>query len=188
MTDRPIIFSAAMVRAILDGRKTQTRRLLKRHDKPAPYQVGDRLWVRESCQAIELENGDDVIRYPAGGNDIPIQNTQDAADKWGAMNHYGNRRDAVVPSIHMPRWASRITLAVTDVRVQRLQEITLGDICAEGLGQSIYDFAPAQLGFKAWENLWDSLNATRAPWNSNPWVVAVTFEPRFENIDNGVTE
>lgn len=212
MSDKPIIFSPAMVRALLDGSKTQTRRLLKpqprndwgiggaemlytdwifRHGADGsivgkfkvPIAVGDRLWVRENCAAIELQDGSDVILYPADGSEILIPNTMEAADRWGAMNHYGNRRSATVPSIHMPRWASRLTLTVTDVRVQRLKGTTLGDICAEGLARSIYDFKPVQLGLKAWEDLWDSLNAERAPFASNPWVIAYTFTLENQNID-----
>lgn len=89
------------------------------------------------------------------------------------------------PSIFMPRWASRLTLTVTDVRVQRLQDITLGDICAEGLANSIYDFRPVQRGFDAWIELWDSMNAARGfGWDKNPWVAAYTFTVHRCNIDD----
>lgn len=84
----------------------------------------------------------------------------------------------------MPRWASRLTLTVTDVRVQRLQEITLGDICTEGLARTIYDFKPATDGFRVWQELWDWLNASRGfGWDVNPWVVAMSFAVERRNID-----
>lgn len=80
------------------------------------------------------------------------------------------------PSIHMPRWASRISLEVTEIRVERLQEITERDALAEGIdpGTSICDFAatPARDDFA---RLWDSINGERAPWSSNPWVWCVSF-------------
>ena len=82
----------------------------------------------------------------------------------------------------MPRSRSRLTLIVTDLRVQRLQDITLGDICAEGLATSIYDFKPIQRGFDAWIALWDSINGAGA-WEANPWVVAVSFDVIKGNID-----
>lgn len=199
---KPILFSGPMVRALIDGRKTQTRRVLKPqpefrggagdyHDAeewgwededgyhvsvldivPNGYRIGDRLWVRETWTA-QMDHGwtiadarsrmhNEHILYRADGDD--------SIDGWW-------------PSIHMPREFSRLTLVVTAVRVQRLQEITLGDICAEGLATSIYDFAPVQRGFDAFASLWDSLNARRAAWASNPWVVALTFEAHRCNID-----
>jgi hypothetical protein len=88
------------------------------------------------------------------------------------------------PSMFMPRWVSRLTLIVTDARVQRLQDITLDDICAEGLARSIYDFKPVQTGFATWIDLWDGLNAEHGfGWDQNPWVVAVRFAVHRCNID-----
>jgi hypothetical protein len=75
----------------------------------------------------------------------------------------------------MPRQASRITLEITDVRVERLQEITLGDICKEGLASSIYDFKPVQAGFLAFEELWDSIYGPDS-WDANPWVWVIEFK------------
>lgn len=224
MTDRPILFSAPMVRALLDGRKTQTRRVLKPsrgaqadwltmdvlHQAPScylaevdgrlgvqmqhpragqcidgididpmspltwvrlPYAPGDRLWVREAWAKVGDEQ-DDIHACP--DMRIPAYYRADMVDP---------ERQRWRPSIHMPRWASRLTLTVTDVRVQRLQDITLGDICAEGLARSIYDFRPVQRGFDAWQALWDSLNAARAPWAANPWVCALTFTVQRGKID-----
>lgn len=187
MTERPIIFSAPMVRAILDGRKTQTRRVAKltsgghvkeprgnRRWHPAdpaataacPYgQVGDRLWVREAWWQLLHET---PVRYRADNNLLYDEVT------WR-------------PSIFMPRCASRITLAITDVRVERLQAITRYEARAEGIpdggclscGESEPCGCPnprpdARYAF-VW--LWDSINAKRGHgWDSNPWVWAITFE------------
>jgi hypothetical protein len=160
MTDRPILFSAEMVRAILDGRKTQTRRAIKPvptfhgggacHDADAlqqdyvePYWVfpktckygkeGDTLWVRETWGAVwpadepvplrqcEIEYRADL---PPGCTDRPGQ--------WPADEGNGPEVPKWRPSIHMPRWASRITLRITDIRVERLQDISEDDARAEG--------------------------------------------------------
>ena len=206
MTDRPILFSAPMIRAILrevsapGTGKTQTRRVLKPRPRrtiffdaktagleqfrePA-YRAGDRLWVREAISYDRLDVDRDGILPPwywADGN-------PDAGD-WTRPK----------PSIHMPRWASRLTLHVTDVRVQRLQEISEADARAEGIEpreiRPVHDIGqPAETWWFGTENgrasaksafrdLWDSLNAERAPWPSNPWVVAITFRPVLGNID-----
>lgn len=201
MADKGIIFSAPMVRALLAGTKTQTRRLLK----PQPetflvdgeecevsavhvegeavprvatglcltgqklaYAKGDRLYVRESALywiRSSDNQRDKVAAFKADGYEL------EAGERW-------------TPSIHMPRKFSRLWLSVTDVRVQRLQAITLGDICAEGLASSIYDFKPVQRGFEAWETLWNSLHtADGERWQDNPFVVAVSFDVHRSNID-----
>lgn len=130
MVDRPIIFSAPMVRALLEGRKTQTRRLAWRNVArpaafgcPTPWQrvkPGDRLWVRESWRPI----GDLPLSECTGPADIRFSASVDEAE-W-AISKWR-------PSIHMPRWASRLTLVVTEVRRQRLQEISKADAIAEGI-------------------------------------------------------
>ncbi|ENG6270414.1 hypothetical protein ABU553_004414, partial [Yersinia enterocolitica] len=81
------------------------------------------------------------------------------------------------PSIHMPRWASRINLLITGVRVERLQSITLGDICKE-VGCGLYDFFPATDGFRVWTELWDSIYGQKEGenWQANPWVWVIEFE------------
>lgn len=89
----------------------------------------------------------------------------------------GNRFWRQRPSIHMPRKLSRITLEVVGVKVERLQEITLGDICKEGLAKDVYDFKPATSGLEAWRRLWDSINCRpHTTWNANPWVWVVEFK------------
>lgn len=236
--DRPIIFSAPMVRALLAGRKTQTRRILTKlmrfgavtefgpsdtrgYDwhfrdrrklwndlrdaelkKYLPYAVGDRLWVRENCQAHEQASGEDGVHFPADEAWLPIQaGSRGAADDWVTLNHYGNRRGAVVPSIHMPRWASRLTLLVTDVRVERLKTISEADAIAEGMpdfgsfcesldpgtinaaGETASETASRLRWPQRWfASLWNDINGAGA-WDANPWVVAVSFQPFQTNID-----
>lgn len=211
MTDKPIIFSAPMVRALLDGRKTQTRRVIKVSTGPiAPgdvmvrwgpdfggqcaifrprYAPGDRLWVREALRSVSERDADgtiaDCISYAADG----------AYPEHGLIEWPWQR--AVLPSIHMPRWASRITLTVTDVRVQRLQEISEADARAEGIEQGrsgrFYDpvmsrgaaahFGGMHHGARAaFQSLWNSLHGPEA-WDANPWVVALTFTVDRRNID-----
>src|SRR6185312_1490731 len=157
MSDRPIIFSAPMVRALIEGRKTQTRRILK--DAPEagfycdpcstglrwvaegaapsmpcrlPSRIGDRLWVREACGrraasflGVEATNGVESAFYIADDEDVLNEAEFNLCPWW--------RGRGMCSPIHMPRWASRITLIVTDVRVQRLQEISEEDAKAEGV-------------------------------------------------------
>ena len=192
MTDRPIIFSAPMVQALIEGRKTQTRRILKKGcpasrnlilpDGPNKgavqlnYAPGNRLWVKETH-----------ARYPEGDLCLPHY----MAD--GPIPSISDRHDAGLlikyPAIFMPRWASRLTLAVTDVRVQRLQDITEDDAQAEGLVQAYEGWATDTQG-RCWGptardsfvQLFDSLHGTHA-WGKNPWVVALTFDVHRGNID-----
>lgn len=222
MTDRPIIFSAPMVRALLDGRKTQTRRILKlpkwastdpSHIEfgssgepevicrdtgclvalPLPYAAGDRLWVRENCQAHEQASGEDGVHFPADEAWEPIQaGSRQAADDWVTLNHYGRRRGAVVPSIHMPRWASRLTLVVTEVRVQRLNDLSRMDAMAEGIAPIGFRAgfeAPGQEGgtrydtaIEAFAALWNGIHGAEA-WAADPWVAAISFSVHRGNID-----
>ncbi|HCC2915194.1 TPA: morphogenetic protein [Klebsiella pneumoniae] len=201
MKERGMIFNAEMVRAILDGRKTQTRRPVKFpvHDKNLGCELagnelagelsagnylnsafgkpGDRIWVRETFQGplFDYEQMDayledssrfetpEFCQYAADGGHRPEY--QDADD---------NLRHGWRPSIHMPRWASRILLEITDVRVERLQSITLGDICKE-VGCGLYDFRPATHGFQVWEELWKSIYGAES-WNTNPWVWVIEFK------------
>jgi len=211
MKERPILFSAPMVRAILDGAKTQTRRVVKpsrgrpieflggggsdspdwnnpecwgyewhdgasfvtlkadpmdahQYTYPCPYgQPGDRLWVREAFGHFErndtLKPGD-TIYYRADGECLELQ-------PWR-------------PSIHMPRWASRITLEVTGVRVERLQDISEADAQAEGCAD--VDYSAGRTYRHAYRDLWESINGEGA-WSLNPWVWVVSFH-RMEG-ENG---
>jgi len=187
MKERPILFSDAMVRAILAGTKTQTRRAVK--PQPArmtesqqrgrffwfesgdegnvregrcPYGVpGDRLWVRETFSQ-SLDTGE-VIWYWADGNPRD--------DGWTRAK----------PSIHMRRAHSRITLEIKSVRVERLHDISEADAIAEGI-----DWSPTMGGYNCageWRNhsvpiyrqLWESINGAGA-WDANPWVWVIEFE------------
>ena len=179
--EKPILFSGSMVRAILEGRKTQTRRVIKPQPEwlirgvlswkgtsavvqahKAPYKKGDILWVRETF-AKNIPGCPDGITYRADHQD---QNGDGPANpiKWK-------------PSIYMPRAASRITLEVIDVRIGRLQETTEMDARAEGVkivGSSMGHIFTAREHF---EGLWDSINKKRGfGWDVNPWVWAVSFK------------
>ncbi len=210
MTERPIIFSGPMVRAILDWRKTQTRRVYpfwrgfeqqkNPADNPVPCRYGvpgDRLWVRESWAArLDEDNLSAAMLHAAGVRTVGYW-----ADGPGKCCNTGCAGAAgrVRPSIHMPRWASRITIEVTAVRVERLHAITPDDIVAEGLQYPVTTEAcpPGQcrplipLGERFptlppdpthedflrafWQHGWDKINGKRAPWDSNPWVWVVEF-------------
>lgn len=189
MTDRPMLFQSDMVRAILDGRKTMMRRACKgvaldwltnagfapefvgnRKNKLCPHgNVGDRIWVRESWQAwaecdklkAALLQNDVRLRlnYPANGNTWP------------------NR---VRPSIHMPRWASRITLAIIGVRVERLQDISRGDAMAEGC--PFPNMAQGQDPRNWYAKLWDSINSSGS-WTANPWVWCIEFKRITDEVN-----
>lgn len=176
MKERPILFSAPMVRAILDGTKTQTRRVIKglalnwiadgfcpefiacAENKLCPYgQPGDHLWVRETF--LGWYNTDDgsfshAAAYRADG--YKLEN----GEKWR-------------PSIHMPRAASRITLEITGVRVERLQDISPEDCLAEGIrgehGNGRCDLTTA------YADLWEQINGLGS-WDANSWVWVVEFK------------
>ena len=150
MKERPILFSAPMVRAILDGRKTMTRRILtERHGEYCPYgHPGDFLWVRETFYNSRMDNSMPT-HYRADNQDEDFQLI------WN-------------PSIFMPRWASRILLEITAVRVERLQKISEDDARAEGV-------SPETVG--PFSELWDSIN--RKPgrtWADNPFVWVIEFK------------
>lgn len=246
MKEHPILFTGEMVRAILDGSKNQTRRLLPKRvrenifwlagagddrDDPANWgwqyddgsgtwgvlarghslyegtgdvsiplgpEVGDRLWVRETwarmrddrdecdhcgrcstCtnyRVFEVDGEQRLVEYKADtGNKYPGEWPDDMGDEDGC----GRWK----PNIHMPRWASRITLEVTNVRVERLQDISEEDAKAEGvtLGECVYrsqcnsSRCPGHHHKAAFAKLWDDTYGNQAPWSSNPWVVAYTF-------------
>jgi hypothetical protein len=209
MKERPILFSGPMVRAILDGRKTMTRRVVKVHDQRddferqggfhgawedatrwtfnprwderldgkgdprpryclrCPYGApGDRLWVRESFRLSAGASKE--VHYAASVDDY----TRAEKGPWK-------------PSIHMPRWASRITLEVTGVRVERVQEISGRDVEAEGVEidwdrvarmQAASDVDPEANVRASFACLWDGINGKRSPWSSNPWVWVIDFK------------
>jgi hypothetical protein len=209
MTERPILFSAPMVRAILEGRKTQTRRVLK--DAPKThlldrfsdgiahfsareggihmqskvlYAVGDLLWVRETwgvgTRPFHSAAWRDGIEYRAdddgSGEDIPLYDV--VADLTEIKTGWR-------PSVHMPRWASRITLRVTGVKVERLQQISEDAAAAEGVRPPVDVMTPQQCAalcrafgtdngmIASFAAFWEEIIG---PWDANPWVAAISFE------------
>ena len=203
---RPIIFSAPMVRALLDGRKWMTRRLAWRkelevvevssehledydvrgidcreigHSRwlvryPSPWQMvkpGDLLWVREGWRT-ESRAYDDLAPSDMDA-DYPVLYAADA--DWSLNKTTGRAH----PSIHMPRWASRLTLAVTAVKVEKLQDISEEDARAEGTPDEP-DEHPPSLVFSVL--VWDAIHG-KGSWRSNPEVVAITFTVHRQNVD-----
>lgn len=219
MNARPMLFSAPMVRALLDGSKTQTRRLAKvnadgckpgvitpnagftprrieDHATYCPYGLpGDLIWVREMFSGPHCAEASD------GCAAVP-------PSKWGRSSRIwfwadGNPQDGdwtrPRPSIHMPRWASRLTLRITDVRVQRLQEISAEDAIAEGVegafvedgrywrnyGLSDEDAACSPMlvsPIHSFKSLWESIYGPES-WHDDPFVWALTFEAIKANVD-----
>lgn len=209
MKERPILFNAPMVRALLDGTKTQTQRVLttrpdcahpNKADLPGmrqimrtcPYgQPGDRLWVREAWHyryssstpaANQFLHG---IRYQADGTcrelgpmpmdgiGLPKQRERRPDESWQEREDYLSaywRRWR--PSIHMPRWVSRITLEITGVRVERLQDISVSDYIAEGCHGG--DHGDRYAAVEQYRALWESINGPGS-WDANPWVWVVEF-------------
>ena len=193
MNEKPILFNSEMVQAILSGRKTQTRRIISEKtlhlfgvaasagechplelcdERSQSYYLefcplgkpGDQLWVRECFSDLE----DFDFFNPSVPDVIPgYWYWADGNPEWGNWTK-------PKPSIHMPRRASRINLLITGVRVERLQAITLGDICKE-IGCGLYDFRPATYGFQVWEELWKSIYGEES-WQANPWVWVIEFE------------
>ena len=200
MAERPIIFSGPMIRALLAGKKTMTRRIIKgdparvywhpvvvagyggwvdEHGRPVgcPYGApGDRLWVRETIdydagrghfyKATGMYVGPllDYEREPPPANGLPCR---------------------AIPSIHMPRWASRITLEITGVRVERPQDISDSDAEAEGcnprqplMASGIVIPGQWRLGYR---DLWEQIHGTGS-WNTNPWVWVLNFK----RVEQGV--
>jgi hypothetical protein len=209
MKERPILFSGPMVRAILDGSKTQTRRVVKDAQlagigrchwsktgwahlrlsggcscQPVrcPYGTpGDRLWVRETWQH-NIGNGPPIIYRADHGAAQSVYEADLATGAWKVAVS-GWR-----PSIHMPRAASRILLEITDVRVQRLQEISDEDARAEGIeysddyavrehahvGLDEGDLIPNAPPMPSFRSLWERIHGPGS-WHANPWVWAITF-------------
>lgn len=204
MKERPILFSAEMIRAILEGRKTQTRRVIKQAiGKPDHVDNGIAYFVTDHQCGVESWQSEQTLACPYGqpGDRLWMRETfrlradQDhkppSQDWWKSGAWYqadgncepsgcGGGSGKLRPSIHMPRWASRITLEITDVGVQRLQEISESDAMGEGAGATAplheeWDGDPDQYR-KRFRELWDSINAKRCPWDSNCWVWCISFK------------
>lgn len=239
MADKPILFSGPMVRALLEGRKTQTRRVLRpqppsveevrkisgsgyswfsnnqgcrpvgpiwairklagdKATRPVANATGDRLWVREACATWE------------GGHQDVVHRASETEAEWGNLTADAKNGAPwkIRSPIHMPKWASRLTLVVTDVRVQRVQEISGADAEAEGVdleleccGNRTFIQTGENHGWSegyeeccgnpeisedpriTFARLWDSINAKRGfGWDENPWVAAYTFDVHKCNI------
>ncbi len=197
MTDRPILFSGPMVRALLDGRKRQTRRIVKLDVPVDSHEVffwsGEALrragWTNVSEPGLwARRNGRDgyiqhVGRCPYGvpGDRLWVKETHLGGSPGVANVIY--RADGEVPgvrwrpSIHMPRRASRLTLVLTDIRVERLQDISEADAEAEGVQDpSLVPILGAFWSSRdGYARLWNHING-KGSWEANPWVWAVTFE------------
>lgn len=197
MKDRPILFSGAMVRALLAGTKTQTRRIVKPqhgpgevceaafapgsgslcnqwaiHDVAGYHRIrcpfgrrGDRLWVRETFTEYIGHHviGGQRWAYAADCTDDCGERIRQDYIKAGYPYRWK-------PSIHMPRVASRILLEITEVRVQRLQEISEEDCWAEGISPKCTQLTP----FLEYKDLWESLHGPGS-WDANPYVWAISF-------------
>jgi hypothetical protein len=192
--ERPILFSAPMVRAILEGRKTMTRRIVKPqslfdgkdaivkrfpNQRCCPYgEVGERLWVRETWA---LRSDVDWLADPKRAQQYALYRASyegDLEDEWHSV-------DGWHPSIHLPRCLSRITLEITAVRVERLQQIgkdgrKARDVLAEGITQEQIDrqrkwFHQDDAPAIAFAELWESINGSGS-WLKNPWVWVVSFK------------
>lgn len=212
MKDHPIIFSVPMVTALLCGRKTMTRRLawqerhLVREDGivdatmpirpwPSPWQKvkpGDRLWVREGftvqfCNCHPACVGLDYCADPGS----PSVNLIERPDREMWKKRVENKLNRRFPSIHMPRWASRITLRLTAVKVERIQNIDHYDAINEGMidnrnlnsprwsADGVEWHAAPGVAFK---HLWKKLHGEES-WEANPEVICLTFKTIKQNID-----
>ena len=209
--ERPIIFSDAMVRAILDGRKTQTRRVVKLADdifdsaEPMIDLLSRRRFWRFSASHDGATKCEDVFcPFGQSGNHLWVREgwahnpflaeseCTGPADCFYRATCSEERHAATRwrPSMFMPRWASRITLELTDVRVERLRDISAKDALAEGvdevchcgeglethrLGNNEHNFIPMRSAVEEFAELWDSIHGDGS-WNANPWVWALSFQ------------
>ena len=185
MAEKPILFNTEMVRAILDGRKTQTRRLCKGLPQDGtssprimgykpPFRAGDILWVRETWkQATTGTAGLGLI-------DLFLYRADEPQDTTGMMVE-----DRWNPSIHMPKEAARLFLRVTGVRCEQLRDIKPLDVKAEGIkideaDEFDVEVSPEAMERFAFEELWDSTvkpaELPRYGWEANPWVWVIEFE------------
>ena len=202
--ERPIIFSGPMVRAILDGNKTQTRRVLKPQPVDLQYgpgaepwdastgyalrcpygNLGDLLWVRETWGLFnDLGFCDTSL---AGLKKLPYHwQLSYRADHIDPEKGDGPHQPVWRPSIYMPRWASRITLEITGIRVERLQQISEADAIAEGCPLVNPDqFIPGYGGSSAsgwFSQLWEDINGNGS-WDVNPWVWVIEFRLKESQV------
>lgn len=227
MKERGMIFNSEMVRAIIDGRKTQTRRVIANvgHDNCLPLQkrtktkdgiythvmdapiyglcpfgkIGDRIWVRETWSDVNLD-GAPAVAYRADDEVYDLMEDESLLDEDRAFNYQDPRvckyqfaawhSDLISgiegnwrPSIHMPRWASRLTLEITGVRVERLNSISQEDAQAEGMELTGWrpTYSDPDSGGEVWTpydnfaQLWESIYGEES-WQANPWVWVIEFK------------
>ncbi|MDO8777054.1 MAG: hypothetical protein Q7K57_51770 [Burkholderiaceae bacterium] len=215
MKERPILFNGPMVRALLSGGKTQTRRIVKGAEQwPANAVKAVMLETRGTAMAVDAQRYtySPEIKCPYGmpGDRLWVRETHaPQSDCWGAWERsmqYGSRQDSPIihfaadesiqpfiekwrPSIHMPRWASRITLEIVSVRVERLQDISEADAIAEGVYPDcgcrqdddvtgFYRVGPVRgdsYPIARYAALWESINGQDS-WDANPWIWAIEFK------------
>lgn len=193
MKERRIIFGGPMVRAILDGRKTQTRRVMKLQPTCFPNVYNGSIarrfagpsWQGQTLAVwpgeTEFDYSDCHCPYGKPGDRLWVRETHYvwcAGNKNGAgkrIDYRATEPDSPcggwTPSIYMPRWASRITLEVTDVRVEQLTQISVEAALAEGIEHHTMNDPRVEFQW-----LWDSINGEKHPWDSNPWVWVVEFK------------
>jgi hypothetical protein len=193
MSEKPILFSGEMVKAILAGRKTQTRRAIKPQPLTAqmisestaslchpgmiwrkcPYgQPGDRLWVRETFQFVHANSDGQRNTF---NSHKPFSQHDYRWIEYAATPKDNEPPPKWKPSIFMPRWASRITLEITSSRVERLKDISNEDCFAEGLP------ADTTKGNRTWYgDLWEKING-KGSWDANPWVWVIEFKKVFNS-------
>jgi hypothetical protein len=217
MRELPILFSTPMVQAILDGRKSMTRRVVKPQPlyveptgswvwpipkskvKPCcctevcsasrewweyllldqmPYQPGDTLWVRETWQCVKYDSMDGDLSYGVEFKDGARKYFEfDDNERYHQFGKFAFK-EGWQPSIYLPREAARIWLEVTNVRVERLQEILCGDMKREGcIPDTVVGGQYQQWQRDYWIPLWDSVNKKRGyGWETNPWVWVISFK------------
>ncbi|MFV3026503.1 hypothetical protein ACNI4H_18240 [Klebsiella aerogenes] len=232
MTERGMIFNGEMVRAIIDGRKTQTRRIVKGTDGAVKFckewdingeeifvvlgekdhtgmnpvlgaiscpfgGVGDRIWVRETWSDVNLE-GIPAVAYRADGDVYSLMDDESFLDEDGAFNyddprvtkyHFAAWYSDLIggiegdwrPSIHMPRWASRILLEITDIRVERLASMSDEDAGKEGYPADPSPFGGPMDKWLWFRQLWDGIYPEQS-FKHNPWVWVIEFK-RIEGAD-----
>lgn len=202
MKARPILMSAPMVRALLAGLKTQTRRTVK----PQPDWSDGKLAAQFTPDDQRLGRLGKIIECPYGASGDLLWVRETFCDDWQDRQAIEYRADGGLdadmidagckwrPSIFMPRAASRLTLRITDVRVQRLQDISEVDARAEGAPPShpSIDAVSREFGYadfpRSWyAQLWDSINGP-GRWEANPWVWCVSFSVVNANVDSLLRE
>ena len=226
MTERGMIFNGEMVRAIIDGRKTQTRRIVKGTDGAVKFckewdingeeifvvlgekdhtgmnpvlgaiscpfgGIGDRIWVRETWSDVNLE-GIPAVAYRADGDVYSLMDDESFLDEDGAFNydeprvtkyHFAAWYSDLIggiegdwrPSIHMPRWASRILLEITDIRVERLSSVSDEDAGKEGYPADPSPFGGPMDKWLWFRQLWDGIYPKHS-FKHNPWVWVIEFK------------